>query len=149
VLLASGALQPIDQIAVGDHVLAWCEQDGRVARCRVSRVFVHQVSETLRLHLADGEPVDTTWPHRFGVPGGDFVAAGGLRAGDLLVAQSPRGAVAVKRLEPRPGAAVVYNLTVEGSHTYYVGTQRLLVHNRKDEDGGEEDLSPTKKKRKR
>jgi hypothetical protein len=63
-----------------------------------------------------------------------FVPVGQLSVGDELLTlhgQKKR----LTALLPRPGPPErVYNLEVHGEHTYYVGHQRLLVHNNYPED---------------
>jgi uncharacterized membrane protein YgcG len=139
VLMGDGEARAIDSIAVGDHVLARSESGGPVASRRVKHVFRHHVAETLRLHLADGSCVDTTGPHRFFVVGRGFLPASELTPGATLATSADGGAIAVQRLEPRPGEAVVYNLSVADDPTYFVGPHGLFVHNVKPEKRGPEE----------
>ncbi|MFJ3206071.1 polymorphic toxin-type HINT domain-containing protein [Streptomyces sp. NPDC086989] len=59
-----------------------------------------------------------------------WISAGKLREGDALI--TPSGAQAhVRGVSVVPGEADMYNLTVDGLHTYYVlaGSTPVLVHN--------------------
>ena len=72
----------------------------------------------------------TTAPHRFFTLERGIVAAGELQVGERLqtLAGVPR---AIINIEPGPAGATVYNLTVEGLHTYFVADAGVWVHNDK------------------
>jgi YD repeat-containing protein len=137
VLLADGSGKPIEEMQIGDLVLSRDEQSGSMKAQRVSFVWIHEVRATLLLHLSNGKDVHTTKEHRFSVSGEGFVGAGDLQHGKLLDAEGPQ-CIEVASIEPRKQSATVYNLEVENFHTYFVGTDRLWVHNLKkaDETGG-------------
>ncbi|MEZ6094049.1 MAG: polymorphic toxin-type HINT domain-containing protein [Pirellulaceae bacterium] len=76
------------------------------------------------------QPIGVTETHPFwSVRDQAFVPIGKLSVGDeviTLYGESKR----ITSILPRPGPAErVYNLEVNGEHTYFVGTQQLLVHN--------------------
>ncbi|WP_202998796.1 polymorphic toxin-type HINT domain-containing protein, partial [Frankia nepalensis] len=64
VLLADGTTKPIDQIEVGDQVLATDPETGQQAAKTVSHVWVHDDTLT-DLLLADGTVLTTTEDHPF------------------------------------------------------------------------------------
>jgi hypothetical protein len=62
--------------------------------------------------------------------GAGWTNAGDLALGDRIVTAGASEPVTVTGIEPRStNPTPVYNLSVEGSHTYYVGPDALLVHN--------------------
>jgi hypothetical protein len=75
------------------------------------------------------EPIGVTDNHPFWSEDRQrFVAIGKLEIGERV--RTYQGET--KRIEtklPRPGPKTVYNLEVQGPHTYHIGTQGLLVHN--------------------
>ena len=72
-----------------------------------------------------------TREHPFYVPGRGWAAACDLRAGDILV-RSNGEYVVVEAIEHEllESPITVYNFEVEDFHTYYVGSARVLVHNK-------------------
>ncbi|XBB67848.1 polymorphic toxin-type HINT domain-containing protein [Nocardioides sp. WV_118_6] len=138
VLMADGSLKPIDEVVVGDEVVATDPETGEQAAKRVSRVWVHR-DDLIALALnadvdGDGRPdrLVTTEDHPFwNATDGVWEGPQDLDVGDELVDDHGRR-VGVLGLEPgstRVGWA--YNLTVEDLHTYHVGASRILVHNTK------------------
>jgi hypothetical protein len=134
VLMADDTFRRIDRVEVGDRVLASHEATGQVAACRIRRVFVHEVTETLRLQFEDEDWLTTTKLHRFFVPARGFVPARLLERGARIASHREHTGIEVKQSEAQVGRTVVYNLDVEDLHTYFVGPGGLLVHNRKDEE---------------
>ena len=97
----------------------------------VERAFELRAPSTLLLRFADGASLEVTAVHPLYAVGRGFTAAGELRIGDR-VAEAADGEAAtlssVVRLgTPKP----VYNLTVGGTHTYFVraGEDDLWAHN--------------------
>jgi hypothetical protein len=133
VLMHDGSSRPIEEIEPGDRVASRSDegtQDSPVVEGRVTRVFRSVAQGSLLIRFDGGGTVETTDEHPFYVPGRGFVEAEDLRTGDR-VAEDDGGlsvVAAVSRLtEPKE----VYNLEVEGTHTYFVraGDDWLWVHN--------------------
>ncbi len=143
VLLADGSHKPIEQVKVGDHVTASDPLTGEISARVVTALIVGSGSKDLvdltidtdgaaggesgRITATAGHPFWDETRHRW-VEAGELVAGHDLstRAGgraDLLGGG--------RRTEQR----TVYNLSVEGLHTYYVHVQGattgvdVLVHN--------------------
>lgn len=126
-------LTPIKDIQVGDYVLAYDEVLGITSRERVTETFVKQTDEILKLTIGNDEII-TTWNHPFySVNYNNWVTADSLVVGDNVL-DSNGNYVVVSNSEKLYNAnpTEVYNLTVENAHTYYVGTEKILVHNKCD-----------------
>ena len=120
----------IEDVAEGDLVLSRAdgdEADGLDARA-VARVFRrtsdHLQIVTYRDAAGGTETVRTTGEHPFWVEGAGWVAAGDLRAGDVLGDADGLGGARLAVLssvrEEHPEGVAVYNFEVEGDHTYLV-----------------------------
>jgi RHS repeat-associated protein len=133
VVLADGTTKPIEQVQVGDRVLARDEESGKIEAKRVTQVFERETEATLVLTFANGEQIETTPEHPFYVEGRGFVAAGQLAIGTAIVTRAGP-AVKLTQVERKAGAKKVYNFEVEDLHTYFVGKADggLWVHNRCD-----------------
>lgn len=123
-------LKPIEQIAIDDMVWAEDSETGEKALKRVVQTFVKETETLLHLIVGDEEIV-TTPEHPFYVAGNGWIRAEELRCGDLLVSRNdkrvPVDNVRIERIEE---SQLVYNFEVDGFHTYFVGLNRLLVHNK-------------------
>ena len=144
---------PIEQLAIGDSVLAFDEQAGAVTPRRVKATFAHRVEKSGRLPLSDGRVLRVTAEHPIYDAGlGSYVRADAFGANRALVTLSqslaPRAlssatslddvkapSVALARtasdgfLDHAPGSPVtVFNISVEGLENYFV--EGVLVHNK-------------------
>jgi RHS repeat-associated protein len=119
--------RPIGELEPGDEVLAYDPAAGTASARSVSAVSVH-ADEAIATVLVDGERLVTTPDHPVLTAGRGWLAAGELRAGETI-----------RRLDGTTGtvfAVVVatrqqrmWDLTVEGVHTYAVGAGGWVVHN--------------------
>ena len=128
VLMADGTRKPIREVAVGDEVLATDPETGEQAAKVVEQVFVHW--DTVADLVVDGELIATTEDHPFW-SGAEhrFKRADQFRSGEQVVAADGRLLDVTSPALLSPRQAFAYNLSVEGIHTYHVGTQGILVHN--------------------
>ena len=105
-----------------DWVLARDEHDaaGVVRPRRVLQCFV-RVSPILEV-VAGGRVIGTTGEHPFWVVDKGWVAAGSLEVGDVLGGSGENG-VRVESVRDTGRVETVYNVEVEGDHTYFVGDE--------------------------
>jgi hypothetical protein len=135
VLLADGTGKPIQEVALGDLVLATDPRSGVTAARPVTELHANLDTELADVTVRDGAGVaaviNTTQHHAFWNDGTrEWTDAARLRPGDSL--RTPSGAPAtVAAADSFSGSRTMYNLSVAGLHTYYVlaaGTP-VLVHN--------------------
>lgn len=114
----------IDEIREGTEVLSF-DDKGKIAACKVLKVHKHEQEEVTRYNLWGGEFVDATPNHWVLNQFNAFVEIGTLGPDDCLVdvCNHLRPIVSKKPL----GKSTVYNLTVEGRHTFIANNVR--VHN--------------------
>ena len=128
VAVASGYVA-IETLQPGDLVWAWDKETGDVALKAVKQVFVNESDELIHL-TANGKEITTTPTHPFYVAHKGWYAAVDLRAGDILVLVNGEYVTLEKtQHEILEAPITVYNFEVEDYHTYYVGTDGVLVHN--------------------
>lgn len=115
---------PIETIRRGDRVLSQDTETGEISYRLVLGTTLRPPSETLVIKVA-GDQIVATRGHPFWVVGLGWKMAKELKVGDRL--HSVGGGMEVNEIEPGEiGAA--HNLVVEGSRNYFVGKNRLLVH---------------------
>ncbi|MEU4597541.1 Hint domain-containing protein [Nocardia sp. NPDC023988] len=144
VLLADGTVRAIQQITVGTPVAVAAPSAGLRSTSSV-RSVVHGIGgrsrELVTLTITDGDRtaiISATTNHPFWVPAlSRWVDAGDLKPGTLLAGRAderPRVVEARREVSHAP----VYNLEVDGPHTYYVvaGNTSVLVHNCPAPKGG-------------
>ncbi|MGV9954136.1 polymorphic toxin-type HINT domain-containing protein [Streptomyces cellulosae] len=135
VLMASGATKDIEDVEVGDQVLATDPKTGETGPRQVTRLIITEDDKhfnKLSIATTDGiEQLTATHEHPFWSPSEhDWIAAGKLTAGMTL--RTDTGAtVIVTSNRAFTRHARTYNLTVDDLHTYYVlaGETPVLVHN--------------------
>ncbi|RLP05981.1 hypothetical protein D9T14_12985 [Propionibacterium australiense] len=122
--------KPIQDVQVGDEVAAYDPDSDTTQPRTVTNTFVHEQVETLVVRLEDGGTVETTAGHPFLTSDRGWTPAGHLGPGDHL--HGPDGSwVTVATVEVTGKTCTVYNLEVEGLHTYHVraGDTWTTVHN--------------------
>jgi RHS repeat-associated protein len=139
VLLAGGALRPIEEVDVGDTVVATDPLTGytvakTVVGTRVSTGEKHLVTITVDVDGDRGArtaEVTATTNHPFWLPAPrEWVPAGELRVGQWL--RTSNGTwVQVTAIQTWTEVTTVHNLSVEDLETFYVGAggTTILVHN--------------------
>lgn len=134
VLMADGTHKPIDQVRVGDKVLATDPETGEQAAKEVTHVFAH--GDTVSDLVIDGKVLSTTEDHPFwSVTDQRFERADELAAGEQVLSADGRVLTVGGFVLSASRVAIAYNLSVEGIHTYHVGSGELLVHNSCDLNG--------------
>ena len=96
---------------------------------RQVQTFVNETDELVHV-FAGGEKIVTTPEHPFYIPEFGWTSAIQLRAGDILLLSNGNYVVVEKvQHEILETPITVYNFEVEGLHTYFVGSNSILVHN--------------------
>ena len=121
--------RPIKDIEVGDNVYAEDVETGEKGLKRVAEVFVRETRVLVHLFFNEME-IKSTPDHPFWVPEKGWIHAGDLKVGeDVKLYSGKHEKVTFIRKEILTHPIKVYNLRVEGWHTYFISTQNLLVHN--------------------
>jgi RHS repeat-associated protein len=126
---------PISEIKVGDLVLSWDEATRQIVQERVTAVMPHSDDSIAVLTLENGVVI-TTPDHPFYTVEAGWLEAGLLFPGMHVVTST--GEAEVRALQVRMQTGELWDLTVEHSHTFYVGTGQWLVHN-----CAADDINPT------
>ena len=132
----------IEEVEVGDKVLAYDEETGKQAYKEVVRLFRGKTDEWYHV-FAEGEEIVCTGGHRFYVEGKGFVEAKDLTEEDKLTL-SDGSQVKIEKIEKEElaKAETKYNFEVKDFHTYYVTENDVLVHNDcKIQTGGAKEYS--------
>lgn len=114
--------------------MAYDPETGRTEQRRVIRTFVHEDKPTYEVVLDDGEKVTSTAEHPFMVDGKGWTPLSELEKGDLLLGPGDL-TVEVQSINATGEVSRVYNVEVEGLHSYYVAVSEhwVLVHNINEE----------------
>jgi hypothetical protein len=99
----------------------------------VLATLTHPSESVVKISFEGNENVlESTSVHKFySLDRNDWVAAQNLRSGERLQSGSGAtfGTVVVRSVEPVAGRLQVYNLEVDGEHTYRVGRSEVASHN--------------------
>ncbi len=123
VVTATGP-QPIESLRPGDRVLSQDLDSGELAYKTVLNRTLRPGVKLVRVSFGD-EALVATFGHPFWVVGRGWQVAGHLEPGMQL--RGLEHNLAVDKVEQVP-AKEVYNLVVSDFATYFVGSERLLVH---------------------
>jgi hypothetical protein len=118
----------IEDLAVGDSVISADPELGKVASHKIKHRFSREVPVILDIRV--GTVTITCSPeHPFWVPDAGWREAGTLQPGSPLLTKDGL-TVRIGSIECKEGSFTVYNIEVEGFHTYYVSSLGILVHNK-------------------
>ena len=124
-------LKPIEEIKVGEEVLAFNEETGEQAYKRVVQLFRNETKEWYHI-FANGEEVVCTAEHPFFVPEkNQFIPAKDLKIEDMLLLSCGECVkIELIKVEKLDLLETTYNFEVADFHTYYVSESKVLVHNK-------------------
>ena len=122
--------KPIEKVQAGDYVWASDPETGEVGLKQVVKTFVNETTHVTKITV-NGEEITSTQTHPYYVADKGWVLAKNLRAGDILVMLNGEHVVLEQvQHEILESPVVTYNFEVEDFHTYYVGENEILVHNK-------------------
>ena len=129
-VLTQNGSTPIQNISVGDLVWSWDEKTGTVLLSEVTDIYISQTQELVHVFV-NGEEIITTPEHPFYSPTNGWIEAINLHGGDALILFNGN-IVVVDEIssEILDSPVSVFNFQVNESHTYYVATLGVLVHNK-------------------
>jgi hypothetical protein len=123
-----GRRKPIEDIKVGDKVIATDPETREQVAATVEQVFVHE--DTVVDLVVEGEVITTTKNHPFwSVTDQRFERADELSPGEEVLGSDGRIRTVSELRMRTERRELAYNLSVRGIHTYHVGQSAILVHN--------------------
>ena len=132
-VLTENGYIPIENVRVGDRVLSYHESTGAIEFSQVTQTHVSKTSSLVKVELSDGGAIEATPEHPFYLAETQtWMPAKYLQPGDRLFSCSGNTVSVISvEYENLPAEAIVYNLSVNGTYTYYVGSaaEAVLVHN--------------------
>ena len=144
-ILTDEGEKPIEDIEVGDYVYAENEETGERGFKRVKRLFRNETNVVVTVTV-NGDKIETTEGHPFYVvdvdgerdivrfKGSDcenWVLAKDLKVGDVVkLANGSTSTIEAVEIVVLDEPVVTYNFEVEDWHSYFVGKDSVLVHNR-------------------
>jgi hypothetical protein len=122
----------IERVEEGETIFAVPENDpeAKPRGFKVKRVFHNEPRPLLGVTI-NGKVLYCTFEHRCYVRGKGWIPAKEMKPGDNLRAPSGEPVI-VEAVEDTGITEAVFNLEIEGAHTYFVGTpgrESVLVHN--------------------
>ncbi|WP_313732045.1 polymorphic toxin-type HINT domain-containing protein [Cohnella nanjingensis] len=119
--------KPIEEIEVGDKVLAKDDETGEMAYKEVEWLFQREVDETYNISVG-GEVITTTNEHPFWIVGRGWVKSKDLEVGYVLTTSDGKELV-IEKIEVKKEHKTVYNFMVKDFHTYFVSNLGIWTHN--------------------
>ena len=123
--------KPIEDVTVGERVMARDELSGETELRTVEHVIVRNDREVFELTFADGEQrevISVTSDHRFHTTERGWVVSAELQIGEAIESLDGRRLVFETR-SAQARKAPTFNLSVAEDHNYFVGESGLWVHN--------------------
>jgi len=135
VLMADGSYKNIEDVKIGDMVLSYNVETGKILPCRVSKLFSYLSEEmTNSYYLIINDGLRVTPNHKF-YSDDKWVQAGDLKVGDNLLTKTQNIDFIIKSIDKIYKKEPSYDLQVEQCHNYFVSIDDgidVLVHNDND-----------------
>lgn len=119
--------KPIEEIQVGDKVLAKDDKTGDIQFKNVNHLFKKETEITYTVKVGK-EKIITTPDHPFWIKDRGWVEAEYLRTNDLLTTSSGQW-LPIKDIVIEQQKIIVYNFEVDEYHSYFVSNLDIWVHN--------------------
>lgn len=134
VLMADGSIKAIEDVMPGDMVLTWNEETQQYDTGRVLNKILHQTYTIGRVTFADGTVVEVTPGHPIYTENGWKTLDGEefplLKVGDkVLSTNGEYDEIVSIEFTTVDEPVNVYNIEVEGEHTFFAGETSILAHN--------------------
>ncbi|MBM3251820.1 MAG: prepilin-type N-terminal cleavage/methylation domain-containing protein [Candidatus Omnitrophica bacterium] len=123
ILMADGSLKPIEQIKVGDKVIAFDQDTEKFKEDKVTELFHHKVNK----YLIINDKIKVTNNHLV-YSAGKWIEIGKLKVGDKLLNAEGKPE-AITSIEKVSGDVFVYNFELNPYHAYVAGG--IVAHNKK------------------
>ncbi|MGX2952059.1 GH-E family nuclease [Shewanella sp. JL219SE-S6] len=124
-------LRPISDIKVGERVRSYTEWNGQEQFEAVEEVISNTKEYLLvTLTLESNETLVATNQHPFYILGKGWVEAEDLKHGDPLYLSDKR-TLHIRDINTETRTETVYNLSVANANTFFIGHDKVLVHNAK------------------
>ncbi|GAA6151560.1 putative Ig domain-containing protein [Pseudoteredinibacter isoporae] len=129
-VLTDSGLKSIEDISVGDGVWSFNVKTGKREINLVDHFIVGSgLKQIVEITLSSGNTIVTTEDHRFFLADSkNWMVASKLKVGDELKDLND-SSVKISGLRKYSEEKVVYNLTINKLHNYYVGRDSVLSHN--------------------
>jgi hypothetical protein len=118
-------LVPIETIQIGDFVVSQNVETAELALKPVILTTVRPPKSILQI-VTGSNKIDATGGHQWWISGLGWVKTRDLKPGMML--HTSTGTLEIDRLVEDSVPQVTHNLVVDGNHTYFVGTERVLSH---------------------
>ena len=116
---------PIEAVRVGDCVLSQNTESGELTFKPVLRKAIRQSSQVFKIE-SSGEALRATGGHLFWVAGEGWTKTRDLKSGQIL--HCATGTLQVSDTQEEAAPAQTFNLVVADFNTYFVGPEKILVH---------------------
>ena len=133
----NNGLVAIKDIKISDKVWAYNENTGENSLQEVVHIIEGEGGkELVDIKLVSGEVITTTAGHPFYIfENNEWKIASKINLDDEFIDLSGK-ALNIAEIRPYSEETKVYNITVSNDHTYYVGFNKVLVHNAPECDIG-------------
>ena len=118
----------IEDIKVGDYVLAIDIDTNKKEYKKVTNTIISKTDELYNININD-EVISASPKHQFYVIDKGWIRAYDLEVGDMLVTKNGNTPITHLNHQINLDIIPIYNLTVDGIHTYLITKTEILVHN--------------------
>jgi RHS repeat-associated protein len=126
-ILTRDGKKPIEDLRTGDWIVSWDEETGEVIERPVTEWFRREAPAIIDIFIGV-QKISCTIDHPFWVEKTGWVLASHIKPGTVLRDQEGN-ALVVDVVRRRNQVAPVYNVEIEGLHTYFVSELEVLSHN--------------------
>ena len=126
-VLTNSGKKPIETLRPGDWIVSWDEETGQVVEGSVTEWYEREAAAIIDIFIGV-QKISCTTDHPFWVEGRGWVLAFQLKEGMAL--QNREGErLVIDVVRRRDEVTQVFNVEIDGLHTYFVSDLEILSHN--------------------
>ncbi len=126
-ILTRDGKKPIEDLTTGDWVVSWDEEQGELIERPVTEWFRREAPAIIDIFIGV-EKISCTIDHPFWVEKTGWVLASQIKPGTVLRDRTGN-LLTVDEVRRRYEVTPVYNVEIQGLHTYFVSNLEVLSHN--------------------
>lgn len=119
----------IEDIKVNDYVLTKDDRTKKLHYKPVTELFLNKVELLFEIEFNNGNLIQTTWNHPFWIDGKGWIEAKDIKLEDRTIQISGESLSVISIKQVSVPSTNVYNFEVDETHSYFVGTDGVWVHN--------------------
>lgn len=128
ILMSDDTYKRFDEIKIGDKIKSYSFEESKIVVCMVENVFTSDYKNYYTITLENGEIIKGSYNHPiYSTTHKDYIKIIDLKCGDKV--KTDKGELTIISNTISEEKVILYNMTVENCHNYFISKSNVLAHN--------------------